>query len=179
MRWWVSGGRALDFHLGRSWRVHTDTDIGILRADATRLPDVLPGWDIYLAAAGQLACWNGESLDIDHSQNNLWCRPSPRAPWSLDVTVGDGDDRHWTYRRDPTIRVPWHDAVLGSPRGVPYLAPELQLLFKSTNSREKDDIDASVVIPLLDAGRRSWLAAHLPASHPWQTTIADSEPDAP
>ena len=42
----------------------------------------------------------------------------------------------------PASRKPWDEAVLTSADGVPYLAPELQLLFKSRDVREKDDVDA-------------------------------------
>ena len=41
-------------------------------------------------------------------------------------------------------------AVLLSEQGIPYLAPEIQLLFKSKNNRTKDDGDATEVIPALD-----------------------------
>ncbi len=171
-RWWLSGGHALEAHLGTSWRDHDDTDIAISRSDAPRLLDVLHGWDIHIGSAGVLSTWAGDPLDAGRSQNNLWCRPTPAAPWMIDVTVGDGNEHEWIYRRDPTIRRPWDDAVLTTPDGTPYLAPELQLLFKSTDIRPKDDLDAATVVPLLEPERRSWLANHLPATHPWQTTIA-------
>ncbi|MCP3860995.1 MAG: aminoglycoside phosphotransferase family protein, partial [Phycisphaeraceae bacterium] len=173
-RWWLSGGHALEAHLGRSWRDHDDTDIAISRSDAPRLLEALDGWDIHIGAAGVLTPWDGSPLDPDRSQNNLWCRPTPDSPWMIDVTVGDGNEHEWIYRRNPTIRRPWDDAVLTSPNGTPYLAPEIQLLFKSNDVRPKDDLDAVTVIPLLESDRRSWLANHLPAEHPWQTTIAGS-----
>ena len=46
----------------------------------------------------------------------------------LDVTIGEGSDENWICRRDPSVVVPWDLAVLRSSEGVPYLAPELQLL---------------------------------------------------
>ena len=52
--------------------------------------------------------------------------------------------------------------------GVPYLAPELQLLFKSKVPRPKDDIDAAEVIPALDVTQRTFLARRLEPDHPWQ-----------
>jgi hypothetical protein len=55
--------------------------------------------------------------------------------------------------------------------GVPYLAPELQLLFKSMHLRSKDHGDARRVIPILENERRIWLSDHLDPDHPWQTTI--------
>ncbi len=65
----------------------------------------------------------------------------------------------------------WPEAVLITIRGVPYLAPELQLLFKSEDARPKDDVDAASVIPELEPEGRAWLAHRLPADHGWHTLI--------
>ncbi len=55
--------------------------------------------------------------------------------------------------------------------GVPYLAPELQLLFKSKGLRLKDDLDAGEVVPELDARRRAQLSRLLATGHPWQRLL--------
>ena len=166
-RWWIGGGHALDLHLGRSWREHGDSDVGVLRQDGAALRELLAGWDVHVAAAGRLSPWAGGTLLAAASQNNLWCRESADRPWCLDVTVGEGDDECWVYRRDPTVRVRWDEAVLRSEAGIPYLAPELQLLFKSRDVRPKDDLDAREVIPELTEDRRRRLRALLPADHSW------------
>jgi hypothetical protein len=173
-RWWLSGGHALELHLGRSWREHEDTDVGIARQDVVALRSLLAEWDIHIAAAGHLEPWTGDELHAAQHQNNLWCRRGVDGPWLLDVTIGEGDDEVWIYRRDPSIQFQWTDAVLQSPESIPYLAPELQLLFKSKDRREKDDIDAAEVIPRLEIGRRDRLALLLPTEHPWQDLIAGS-----
>ena len=167
-RWWVSGGHALELHLDRSWRRHDDTDISILRGDAYRLNEALPGWEIHLAADGVLTSWDGSPLSAGRSENNLWCRLSSDHPWSLDITISDGDEEDWIYRRDPTIRKCWPEAVLTTTNGVPYLAPELQLLFKSKQMRPKDGVDAQVIIPALSSRRQRFLRHLLPTGHPWQ-----------
>jgi hypothetical protein len=172
-RWWVSGGRALELAIGCSWRDHSDTDVGLLRRDVLRLRLALDGWDIWIAADGRLEQWTGAVPEAERSQNNLWCRRDPGAPWALDVTVGDGDDHDWIYRRDTRLRVPWADAVLASEDGIPYLAPELQLLFKSTDIRPKDDFDAQQVIPELAVDASERLSQLLPADHPWQRLLLD------
>ena len=118
-RWWINGGYALELHLGRSWRSHDDLDIGVLRASIPALAGVLPGWDIRVAASGILFPWNGTVPLVEESQNNLWCREDIGRPWCLDVTVGDGDEKSWVFRRNPAIRIPWKEAVLRSERGVP------------------------------------------------------------
>jgi hypothetical protein len=167
-RWWVSGGLALDLFVGRSWRTHVDTDVGVLRRAVPQLRTVTKSWDVQVAAAGKLSAWRDQVLDSAQHENNLWCRKDPLQPWCLDVTIGEGDGEHWIYRRDPQIRVDWKSAVLNSSDGIPYLAPEIQLLFKSKDIRDKDDTDAREVLPVLDAPRREWLLDRLPPEHPWR-----------
>jgi hypothetical protein len=170
-RWWISGGVALELHVGRSWRTHDDTDVGVTRRDVTGLPALLAGWDIHVASGRRLEPWRGQDLSSERHQNNLWCRRHVGGPWVLDVTIGEGDGVAWEYRRDPRVRIPWGDAVLTTDDGVPYLAPELQLLFKSNGPRPKDDIDARQVIPELGPERCDRLARLLPVDHPWQVLL--------
>ena len=56
---------------------------------------------------------------------------------------------------------------------APYLAPELQLLYKSKQLRPKDDADACVVIPALEPERAARLHSMLPLGHPWHAGFAD------
>ena len=166
-RWWIAGGHALELHLGRSWREHADIDVGICRQDALRLRAALDGWQIAVAADGVLSPWDGGALLAERHENNLWCRRRADGPWELDVLVGDGDDDRWRYRRDLSVHLPWDDVSLTSRTGVPYLAPEVQLLFKSATPRPKDQIDAAEVIPALGRPRRDRLAGWLAPGHPW------------
>jgi hypothetical protein len=59
---------------------------------------------------------------------------------------------------------------LRSAGGIPYLAPELVLLFKSRNTsnheRAKDQIDFENTLPQLDSERRAWLRWALVATAP-------------
>lgn len=170
-RWWITGGNALDLHFNRSWRQHSDTDISVIRQEAPALVDTLAGWDIYVAAEGKLYPWDGFAPDADRSENNLWCRPNAEGPWVLDVTISDGDEHDWIYRRDRRIRQPWNEAILTGRRGIPHLAPELQLLFKSHDIRPKDQLDATKTIPLLAAEEAMRLRRYLPSTHGWRTLI--------
>ena len=85
--------------------------------------------------------------------------------------MSEGDGQEWIFRRDPSLRIDWHDAVLRSDDDIPYLAPELQLLFKSRDARPKDDVDAHEVIPDLDDRRRQSLRQWLPQDHHWQRLL--------
>jgi hypothetical protein len=141
--------------LGRSWRDHDDLDIGIRRADLPAAMGWLAGWDFRVAP------------------NNVWARRG-YGPWEIDLTVGEGDEDHWTYRRDPTLTRTWEEAVLWTADGVPYLAPELQLLFKGKKPRPKDDQDLEAVVPELSVVGLEFLAASLPIDHTWQEMLKPS-----
>jgi Aminoglycoside-2''-adenylyltransferase len=171
-RWWIGGGHALELSAGRSWRPHGDVDVGICRRDAAALRSFLHDWDLHVASGGQLTPWNGEPLRADLNQNNVWCRRSLSSPWSFDATIGEGDDDVWIYRRDPSLRLPWDEAVLLSDDGIPFLAPDLQLLFRSKNPGAKDDEDAGQVIGSLSEVQRNRLAGRLPPDHPWGRWLA-------
>jgi hypothetical protein len=171
-RWWISGGHALDLHLGRTWRYHEDTDVGVVRGDLSSLHALLFHWDLHVAAAGRLTPWRGEPLELARHQNNVWCRLAADGPWVLDVTIGEGSDENWIYRRDPSVLVPWDMAVLRTTDGIPYLAPELQLLYKSKGQRSKDEVDAAEVIPSLDARQRELLSRLLEPDHPWRRQLS-------
>jgi hypothetical protein len=170
-RWWISGGVALELHLRRSWRSHHDSDVSLVRSDVPGLRRLLTDWDIWIASAGVLTPWDGSSVSAQAHQNNLWCRMQPDQPWCLDVTVSEGDQECWIYRRDHSLRVPWEAAVLHSDRGIPYLDPVLQLLYKSKDHRKKDDQDAAEVIAALTPAQRRRLANLLPPGHSWQTLV--------
>ncbi len=170
-RWWISGGHALELHTRRSWRDHDDMDVGICRADYAALRDWLSGWQIALAAQGVLTVCVGDDLVESLHHNNLWCRRGPDGPWELDVTIGSGNRDEWIYRRDHAIRRPWGDAILRSPDGIPYLAPDLQLLFKSGSPRPKDDRDAVEVIPVLTDDERRFLRVALALDHAWHALV--------
>jgi hypothetical protein len=170
-RWWLTGGVALELFACRSWRQHEDIDVGICRDDAPLLHDWLCDFELFVAAGGRLRRWNGEPLSAHHNEDNVWMRQTAGGPFAIDIAIGAGEAAEWVYRRNPRIRCPWEDAVLRTTDGVPYLAPEVQLLFKSKGLRAKDTCDAEVIIPLLDRNRRTWLGSHLQPNHPWHALI--------
>jgi hypothetical protein len=170
-RWWVSGGHALELFAGKSWRDHEDLDVGVARGDASALRTLLDGWELQVAARGELTKWGGEALSVATGQNALWCRRAKSPAWELEVLLSEADDTHLQYRRDQSIRLPWNEAVLRSKDGVPYLAPHFQLLYKSTTPRPRDHEDASAVIPSLSAAQRAWLSERLPSTHAWHRLL--------
>ncbi len=171
LRWWFAGGHALELHVGRSWRDHADIDVGICRRDVRLLAPLLDAWRIDVAADGNLTRWTGQPLDAATNENNLWIGRRGGA-WALDVLIGDGDDERWIFRRDPSLSLPWDEVVMVASTGERYLAAWLQLLFKSRGNRDKDHVDATVVIPTLRHDHRTLLSSWLPTDHPWQSIVA-------
>jgi hypothetical protein len=105
------------------------------------------------------------------------------APTDLDaiaareLMLAEAEDGRWLFRRDRRITRPLdlfgrRDAV-----GVPYVAPEVQLLFKSRDPQPKDEADFAAARPFLDPAAGRWLAdalsLHAPA-HPWLPRLTGS-----
>lgn len=171
IRWWFTGGVALELHLGRSWRDHHDIDVGVCRQDVPQLRPLLDSWRVVVAAKGRLARWDGRDLSAADHENNLRVGRADGS-WCLDIVVGDGDADEWVYRRDPRLRLPWERAVLRTATGLAYLAPTLQLLFKSKSPRPQDHADAEEVMPTLDRWSMALLDSRLPPDHAWRPLIA-------
>ena len=150
---------------------YNDLDIGICRYQARQAYDWLAGWELYVAAGGQVTAWDGRDLIAERHENNVWARQEASGAWRFDLTVGDGCDGEWIFRRDRSLSRPWDQAILWTDAGVPYLAPELQLLFKSKSPRSKDHIDAERVFPSLSADARHFLDARLPPEHRWRSLL--------
>lgn len=84
----------------------------------------------------------------------------------------DTDGESWVFKRDRSIRGRLSDIGRRSPAGVPYLAPEVQLLYKAKpQTLEKDQADFEVALPLLAAPACAWLLRCLekrfPGGHGW------------
>jgi hypothetical protein len=158
--WWVAGGWALDLFVGSQSRPHKDLDIGILRKDALIVLSALPTWEIFEAKDGLLTRMReGDAPRVD--VNSLWCRPAGDSDWTFELMLDESADDRWVFRRDPTIRRPLSLAVRRDPTGIPFLAPEIQLLYKARAVRAKDQADFDHVAPRLDAEARTWLRTAL------------------
>lgn len=169
--WWVAGGWAIDLHLGRQTREHADLDVLVLREDLRAVQRHLACWDVHAAdPPGSLRPWApGEVLPA--RVHDLWCRRTPSSPWSLQLMVDDAPHGTWTYRRDGRVTRPVDElAGPASDAERAVLAPEVQLLQKSSRPRAKDEADLVAALPHLDDARRAWLVSSLTTvtpGHPW------------
>lgn len=174
-RYWIAGGWALDLFANRVRRPHTDVDVLVLARDldlvAASFTDPRP--TVENPNTGAQRPWAlGETLtpgpDVLAFPDDLF-----PAPVRIILAASDGDD--WVYHRGRgTIRKPLDAITLTTTTGLPYLAPEIALLFKSRSDRVKDNADFYDVAALLDAPRRTWLHNHIEPRYPdhaWLTHL--------
>jgi hypothetical protein len=168
--WVFCGGWAIDLFLGRQTRAHKDVDIAVGRRDQLALQAYLTarGWRLQVAHGGELRDWPaGEYLELP--RHGIWCRHPAADPHFLEVLLDEIDDS-FRFRRDQTVTRALDEAFVQSPGGLPILAPEVVLLYKSRSPGPDDWADFRAVLPALDAGRRDWLRnalARTVPGHPW------------
>ena len=172
--WWIAGGWALDLYVGAPGRPHADLELSILSSDQRSLHSHLRGWDLRAVAPGaQLVPWGGEPLAPPYHQ--IWARRSSRRadsvaefasdPTMLDFLIEDHVGDEWRYRRDHRVSRPVRD--FGSSRDdLPFVRPEIALLYKAKQPRYKDLRDFRRVAPTLTSEQRAWLRAAIDAAHP-------------
>ncbi|MGI9585269.1 MAG: nucleotidyltransferase domain-containing protein, partial [Acidimicrobiia bacterium] len=88
--WWVAGGYAIDLFLGWESRPHDDVDIEMFRADVNILDDVFGEWDFSVLSEGGSAAWRPTDV-LPDDVYAVWARPSPDAPWFVEIILADGD----------------------------------------------------------------------------------------
>jgi hypothetical protein len=169
--WWIAGGWAIDLFLGRQTREHADIDVQVLRRDQRAVRAVLAGWDAQAALppprdeAWPFRAWHADEV-LDAAIHDIWCRPTATSPWALQLMIADTQDDRWLFRRMPTIGRGLAELGGVTAEGIPYLAPEIQLLHKAKGLRPRDVADFSEALPALGPERRRWLATALAAAHP-------------
>jgi hypothetical protein len=177
VRWWIAGGHAIDLFVGSSTRDHQDVDVAVLRPDQLAVQAHLDSWDLRVAHDGRLTRWVTEQLLGSH-EHGIWARPNPASAWRLELLVDDVIDGQWAYRRDPAVRLPLEQLGRTTATGLPYLRPEVVLLYKAKQPRGPDEHDATVAIPRLSASERAWLATAIAKDgpeHHWLPLLADKQ----
>ncbi len=163
--YWIAGGWAIDLAAGRVTREHADVDVMLherdehaLRTDLTRADVRLIGRD------GQPGPWPaGRRLFPGSGPRRLaggadrLVLHSNSLPLPTEVFLGSAVGAFWVYHRGGAcVRRP----LAGITRhrdGIPFLTPEVVLLFKARSKAEKDQRDVETALPVLSTEQRSWL----------------------
>jgi hypothetical protein len=100
--------------------------------------------------------------ELNETIHDIWCRSDMTQPWTIQLMIADSQDNQWLFRRLPSIHL--SIATVGdiTPEGIPYLVPEIQLLYKAKRLRPKDEADFRQTLSVLSRERRTWLRAALP-----------------
>jgi len=174
-QWGIAGGWAIDLHLGRVTRPHEDIEVAVLRRDQGVLWNYLAGWHQQVVVPGSIERRSWERMDVlELPVHEIHTRAPQAGVTELEFLLNETSDMDWVYRRDSRVKLPLALAILNSADGVPYLAPEIVLLYKSKNAREIDELDLQNVRSHLDPQQRSWLADALRLTapeHPWLNAL--------
>lgn len=166
--WYVAAGWALDLYRGEQTRPHADLEVAIPAASFGQVREALAGFSFEVAGDGKLWPIEGPAFTAMHQTwvSEFIPGPPARRVYRLDVFREPSRDRLWVCRRDERVRLPYDRVIRRDPAGIPYLAPEIVLLFKAKAQRSKDEADFRGVLPLLDLGARDWLRRTLDLVHP-------------
>lgn len=167
--WGVAGGWALDLFRGAQSRPHEDLEIAIPAARFADVAALFGDCDFFVPCDDRLHPVSPEMLDAEHQ---TWARESSTGRWRFDIFrephVGDT----WVCRRNPVIRRRYADVYAETADGIPYVRPEIVLLFKAKEPREKDTADWTGTLPLLSDDQRGWLRDGLELVHPGHPWLA-------
>ena len=187
--WWIAGGWAIELHAAATHagriRPHADLEIAVLRRDQRALFDHLRGWQLCaVVRAGVLEPWDGQI--VPSAVHQLWARRGPPLPphpdrfltdpTFLEVFLEEAVDDLWRFRRQLAIARPLSELGAVTPRGTPFIRPEVGLLYKAKHPRFKDQRDFDASAPTLDATARAWLTTALEQVHPGHPWAALSGP---
>ncbi|MFI7322755.1 nucleotidyltransferase domain-containing protein [Streptomyces venezuelae] len=162
--WCVAAGWALDLFRGTQTREHGDIEIAVPAAEFPKIRGRFPGYVFDAVGSGRI--WEKATPDVLAATHQTWLRDPSTGGYLLDVFREPHDGMTWICRRDETIRLPYSKIVHHTPSGIPYLAPELVLLFKAKHARPKDQDDFNATLPHMSSAQRTALADFLTRVHP-------------
>jgi hypothetical protein len=171
-RWYVVAGWALDLFQGRQTRTHDDIEIGVPADGFDDIRGALSSYEFDVVGSGRRWPLADQAFGT-HFQT--WARDPRTNVYHLDVFRDPHDGETWLCRRNQAIRVPYDNAVRFNDDAIPYMSPEIVLLFKAKATREKDQTDFEAVLPLLNERQVEWLRTNLRVvhpGHPWLSTLS-------
>ena len=152
--WFIGGGWAIDLFIGKQTREHHDIEICIGRKDQIYLKEYMRDWEFNKVTEGVLTTWQNDYLQLPiheiHGKNN-------RTNMGLEILLNEIENDLWKFRRDEAITCSLNSLYSISNQGIPYLNPEIVLLYKIKNSRDKDHLDFYTVKDYLESSKKDWL----------------------
>jgi hypothetical protein len=175
--WYVAAGWALDLFRGRQTRRHGDLEIGIPAAGFPSIRDRFGGY--VFDGVGQDCLWPNATPEVLAATHQTWLRDPASGDYVVDVFREPHENGTWICRHNPTIRLPYEEIIDHTPDGIPYLAPELVLLFKAKRPRPKDQVDFDGIVPELSPAQRTRAAELIGGVYPghiWLDALTSTRP---
>ncbi|SFG06921.1 hypothetical protein SAMN05216353_12166 [Halobacillus alkaliphilus] len=165
--WWIADGWAIDLHIGEEIREHKDLDVAVLRDEQYLLRSYFKNWKMKYIKEGSGLNWKEKEwleapIHEIHSTNH--------SEEQIEILLNERKGDYWHFRRDSKIRCPLSYMHLRSEQGVPYLNPEIVLLYKAKYTSEKDNQDFHYIFPHLSERQKEWLKQslmHHQPNHIW------------
>lgn len=174
--WAIAGGWAVDLACDVVPRDHADVDIAIFRDDQRRFRCAFEGFTCEQVMGGVMRPWFADTW-IDPPIHELHIRSPADGGTVLELLMNERDRSSWVYRRDPRVRRAM-DVAVQTHHGIPVLAPEIVLLYKSKAPRPIDQADFERALPVLSLSARVWLQDAIEIvspGHPWGTALSARE----
>ncbi len=175
--WAVCGGWAIDLFLNRTTRPHKDVDFAVLREDQLVVQQLLvsKGWTLEKSAGGKLMPWEMKEW-LEPPVHIVWCKNPKASPDFIEILFEDTLGTQYLYRKDHSITFPMDNMIIPSASGIPILALEIVLLYKSRGPEDPfAAADFTNALPRLSSASCDWLAAAIRKSnpdHPWLKALS-------
>lgn len=173
--WGFCGGWSIDLFVNSTTRSHKDVDVAILRTDQRLAFDFLrqQGWQLSQAINGKLLPFQQDEF-LRLPVHTIWCRNVNSSPDFLELLLNESEAAQFLFRRERSIHCPLPEAFVSSPSGLPILAPEIVLLYKSNDlSSVGNRLDFHSALPLLNEEKRHWLRQALSLLSPEHEWLKD------
>ena len=113
---------------------------------------------------GQVGGWEvGKVLELPDHQARV---RDGVGGMEFEVFLNEATESRWLSRRHAGLWRALAEVWRVGEVGVPFMSPEIQLLYKAKYQRAKDEHDFELAAPRLDEGRRGWLIEVLRLCHP-------------
>ncbi len=195
MEWCYCGGWAIDLFMGKESRPHKDLDIVIFddQIKGTIAYMLEMGWNVEAPTRQGFVPVTVENCDT-YSFDNLWCmnRAYPMDYIKVDeqstynfyhyertvqenmdfveIQLNAREEGYFVYRSNPSIRLEL-DKAFYTYEGLPFLAPEIVLLYKSKYLSADNQNDFDLVVSKMNDAQKIWLKEALILEygndHPW------------
>ncbi|WP_051055109.1 MULTISPECIES: hypothetical protein [Kitasatospora] len=166
--WWIAGGWAVDLRVGHHRRPHSDVDVQLLARELPLLAQHFADRPVTVTDRRTSARHRWDGRTAPEPGRETLSPDGTSVP--VELLVGESDGPDWVFHRGRRTRLPLAGLTRRTPGGLPYLTPELVLLFKARDRRPKDEADFRDLAPLLTPAQRAG-----PHPHPWADRLGPAD----